>query len=367
LAGSFSVARTDSEFAEIRRLLFDLTRDRFAATGAEPPGDDAGQLLARTRAVLDELAAARSAARATTARLEELTDVVSAFVSLDYTRRASATGSSVCDGLADGLNLLADELSASTVSKKYVHDILESMTDPLLVLSDDGAIRSANEAMCRLVGHAREELLRCPFERIFEGVSAAVLIGSGGVRELSMTCRTRAGAEIPVAFSASLMRDARGVLEGIVCVARDLTESQRLEQERWQIHEAMQRQAILVDELSTPLIPITDRIVIVPLIGTLDEHRTRQLTETLLHGVTSRGARVAIIDITGVRTMSHPAIQGILDAMQGLRLLGAEVVLTGVRPETATTLMDLGVDLRGLITFGTLERGIAYARSHLAQ
>jgi rsbT co-antagonist protein RsbR len=146
-----------------------------------------------------------------------------------------------------------------------------------------------------------------------------------------------------------------------VCLLRDLTQAKRMEEERWRLREAIQRQAIVLEELSTPLIPLTDEVLVMPLIGSLDEQRIAQLTETLLRGVVYRQARVAIVDITGVRTIDEQAILGINRAVQAVRLVGAGVVLTGISPDVASTLVQLEVDLTGVVTFGSLQRGIVYA------
>src|SRR6185369_9231736 len=125
--------------------------------------------------------------------------------------------------------------------------------------------------------------------------------------------------------------------------------------------ELINVQAAALAERSTPLIPITDEIVVVPLIGSLDTDRGSQLIDTLLHGVSQNRARVAIIDITGVRTLDTQAASTLTGAAQALRLLGVEPVLTGIRAEVAQTLVTLGVRLEGISTRNNLQSGIALA------
>ena len=225
----------------------------------------------------------------------------------------------------------------------------------------DALIRTVNQSACDLVGLPREELLAQPIDTLFEGLSAADLIEAGGVRDQERSCRIKGGKSVTVSFSAAVMRDKRGVPEGIVCVARDLTEAKRSEEERWRLGEAVQRQAIILEELSTPLIPITDEILVMPLIGTVDEQRSAQILDALLHGVIARRTRVAIIDITGVKTMEAAGIEGILQAVKAVRLVGAEVALTGIRPEVARLLVAQGHDLGAVRTFGSLQNGIVDA------
>jgi rsbT co-antagonist protein RsbR len=114
-------------------------------------------------------------------------------------------------------------------------------------------------------------------------------------------------------------------------------------------------------ELSTPLIPISDDVVIMPLIGTIDSQRAQQVMEALLEGVAQHQASLVILDITGVSVVDTQVAQAFIQAAQAVRLLGAQVMLTGIQPQIAQTLVHLGVDLSGIITHGSLQAGIAAA------
>jgi CheY-like chemotaxis protein/anti-anti-sigma regulatory factor len=140
----------------------------------------------------------------------------------------------------------------------------------------------------------------------------------------------------------------------------------RAEQERARLQEEVIRmQAAMLEELSTPLIPLSDAVVIMPLVGTIDSKRAEQILSVVSQGVVSKGARVAIIDITGVPTVDTQVASVLIRASQAVRLLGAEVVLTGIRSRVARALVELGVDLGGLVTRGSLQAGITYAQSRL--
>ena len=109
------------------------------------------------------------------------------------------------------------------------------------------------------------------------------------------------------------------------------------------------------------MIPISDDVVVMPLIGTMDSRRAQQVLETVLEGVASSHARVAILDITGVAVVDTQVANALMRAAQAVKLLGAQVILTGIRPEVAQTLVGLGVDLNGIVTQATLQSGIAFA------
>jgi rsbT co-antagonist protein RsbR len=127
------------------------------------------------------------------------------------------------------------------------------------------------------------------------------------------------------------------------------------------LEEALQAQNAIMAELSTPLIPISDDVVVMPLIGAVDSRRAQQVMETLLVGIAERGAETAILDITGVPVVDTQVANGLIQAAQAVRLLGAQVILTGIRAEVAQTLVGLGADLSEIVTLANLQSGIAHA------
>lgn len=113
-----------------------------------------------------------------------------------------------------------------------------------------------------------------------------------------------------------------------------------------------QRQDLL--ELSTPVVELWQGILALPLIGTLDSARTQILMQNLLEAIVSRGATLAIIDITGVPTVDTLVAQHLLKTVSAARLMGADCLISGIRPQIAQTIIHLGVDLEGVITKATL-------------
>jgi rsbT co-antagonist protein RsbR len=170
------------------------------------------------------------------------------------------------------------------------------------------------------------------------------------------------GAKIPVHYNLFLTKNAKGESIGLATITRDLRSMKRMEEERQRLQdEIIQMQAKALNELSVPLIPISDRVVVMPLIGAVDEARTRQVLETLLAGVTQRQAAIAILDVTGVSVVDGAVVNALVQAARAVKLLGAQVVLTGIRPEVARTLVELNVELEGLVVRGTLQSGIKFA------
>lgn len=147
-----------------------------------------------------------------------------------------------------------------------------------------------------------------------------------------------------------------GEVWGALTCVRDVSAERRSERER---HAA--QEALMAAERSTPLIPITRDIRVIPLIGSLDGDRGQRLMEVALAGVRRDGVRVCIIDVTGARSLDTRAAASLHATARALRLLGAQVVLTGIGVEAAQTLSGLGIALSEVIVRGTLESGIAEA------
>ena len=120
-----------------------------------------------------------------------------------------------------------------------------------------------------------------------------------------------------------------------------------------------QQEAIRV--LSTPVLQVRERLLILPIIGVIDPQRARQLTEQLLRSIRTNRAKVVVIDITGVPVMDANVANNLVQTVEATRLLGATVIITGLSPEIAQTLVTIGVDLGKMNTVGDLQGGIEEA------
>ncbi|WP_437681463.1 PAS domain-containing protein [Sorangium sp. So ce131] len=151
-------------------------------------------------------------------------------------------------------------------------------------------------------------------------------------------------------------RDASGKPLRMVGMEVDITERREAEM-------VIEEQSKRLREMSTPLIPITDDVVVMPLVGIVDAQRADQVLSTLLEGLSRAQARVAILDVTGVSLIDSHVASVLVNAAKAVQLLGARVVLTGLRPEVAKTLVKLDVPWGSIVMRGTLQSGIAYATS----
>jgi rsbT co-antagonist protein RsbR len=166
-----------------------------------------------------------------------------------------------------------------------------------------------------------------------------------------------------VRVDALPVRGESGELEAYLGTVTDISERKRLEA---LLHETVAQKELIaaqktrLGELSTPFIPLSEGIVVMPLVGEVDAERADQVLERLLAGVSQHDVRMAILDVTGVLTVDTLVATALLRAGQAGRLLGARVVLSGIRPEVAQTLARMDAQLGDMATFASLKAAIAY-------
>lgn len=127
----------------------------------------------------------------------------------------------------------------------------------------------------------------------------------------------------------------------------------------------IRQQQDALKELSTPVLPVRERLLIMPIIGMLDRERATQLTDQLLNGIHEHRAKVVVIDITGTPEVDATVANHLVQTVDASRLMGASVIITGVSPRIAQTLVTLGVDLGKMNTIGDLQGGIEEAERQL--
>lgn len=127
----------------------------------------------------------------------------------------------------------------------------------------------------------------------------------------------------------------------------------------------IRQQAEAIRELSTPVLQIRDRMLLLPVIGVIDTHRAQLLTESLLRVIRASRAKVAVMDVTGVATIDSKVANHLLQTVAAARLMGTRVIVTGVSSEVAQSLVALGIELRTLNTSGDLQGGIEEAEHFL--
>lgn len=233
-------------------------------------------------------------------------------------------------------------------------------------------VEYVSENVAQLFGHSADAFLRgqvafadvifpADLQRVFTEVQT---YSESGVTSFQQEYRIvqRSGAVIWLYDFTTIIRDATGTITHYYGYVMDITARKEHEEAQVAIQQQLidAQQAALL-EISTPLIPVSDNAMVMPIIGSIDARRAQQILETLLEGIASHHTSIAIIDITGVQIVDTQVARTLIQAAQAARLLGTQVILTGIRPEVAQTLVHLGADLHDMQTLSSLQAGIAYA------
>lgn len=213
----------DSQIEKIFELIMELAAGNLGARGRSlGTGDELDGIIAGLNMLAEELSDRVISLSEAEQRAKEILEIITAIASLDFSRKAPVgKKGDIFDSICAGLNSLAKELHASTVSRDYFDSIIRSMKDMLLVLNPDGTIRTVNAATQQILGRGAEELAGGGAEMIFgEKINPLQLITSDTER----TFLAKDGRKIPVSFSCSLLHDESKRIQGMVCVAQDITE-----------------------------------------------------------------------------------------------------------------------------------------------
>lgn len=255
----------------------------------------------------------------------------------------------------------------------------------------DGRLGRVNPAFCAMLGYARAELEATGFQNITHPEDLPIskesvrclLAGEKDTYHFEKRYLRKDGAVVWADVSTALIRDHEGRPLHFITHVVDITERKAVlaEVERYRANleamveartqelvaaqESLTRQAREIIEMSVPVLQIWEGILVVPLVGTLDSERTRGVTERLLQAIVDYRADLVLLDITGVPTVDTRTAQHLLETTRSVRLLGSRVVLTGIRPAIAQTLVHLGVDMSSLTTRATLASGLRFAFGEL--
>ncbi|KAB8144486.1 PAS domain S-box protein [Chloroflexia bacterium SDU3-3] len=260
------------------------------------------------------------------------------------------------DEFSQVISSFNDLMHALATASAERQAIVDNTYAGILTVNHHGYIQSANPAIATLFGYNVVDVIGRPVADLLPVPYAQEYRHVGPAREVVGQHMDGSPLALELAVGEMMLDEKRL----FVALLTDLSERKRTELERAQMQEQIiAGQKLALAELSTPLIPISDDVLVMPLIGTIDSQRAQQIIQSLLEGVEHNHTRVAILDITGVPVVDTQVAKSLIVAAEGVELLGAQVVLTGIRPEVAQTLVGLGIDLSAITTYSSLQIGVA--------
>jgi rsbT co-antagonist protein RsbR len=244
----------------------------------------------------------------------------------------------------------------------------DKVPDAVAISDESTDLLYTNAAYQEMLGYSEEELSRMncvdhfapeDTDKVQEAVDQTIINKSW---QDILPFQRKDGTKLLVSSSGFLVYNEKGDLSNFIGIFRDITQQLKEEEER----QALQQQVIdaqrtAIRELSTPLIPLSSTVVLMPLVGSIDSQRAQMVMEVLLEGIAHYQSDTAIVDITGVKVIDTQVANALIQAAQAAKLLGSQTILTGIGPAMAQTLVHLGADLSTLITRGSLQAGIAEA------
>ncbi len=259
------------------------------------------------------------------------------------------------------------EKSITICSTDRMAAALEVIPSAAVVMNQEGKIVGINDLALETFGYKEEELLGQEIEKLvperfrskhkhhrnsFFLDPKARQMGAG--RDLAGV--RKSGVEFPIEIGLKPINSDNGVVALATII--DITERRNLE-------ALVKRQQQDLMELSTPVIHLWDGILVLPIVGTLDSERSRCMVEQLLRALAESGSSVAIMDISGVPTVDTLVAQHLMKAIDAARLMGAECIVSGIRPEIANTIVNLGLDLSRVNTKSSMARALHDAFTHM--
>ncbi len=273
-------------------------------------------------------------------------------------------------------------------SEAKYRTLIETTDTGFAIIDQVGTVLDANPEYIRLSGETSLEAIigqlvtkwTADHDREKHLAAITKCFADGRIKNITLDFVDSKGHTTPVEVSGAMIEG--GGMKRAFKLARDVTDRKAAEknleersvkleilnqalkeeiEERRRAEEIVSRQAREILEVSIPVVQLWDGILSVPLIGTLDSQRTQQLMERLLQRIVETNSSVALIDVTGVPAIDTQTAQHLIETIKAVQLLGAQVILTGIRPAIAQTLVHLGINLSGVNTRSSMAAGLIFA------
>jgi PAS domain S-box-containing protein len=260
--------------------------------------------------------------------------------------------------------------------------VVDNLSDGMLILRSDQIVLACNARAAEMLGLSRREIVHMRVDHVLAHSPLSVDVWHDlwsrmePGRGVTAEARYAVGeAEQVVVNQVMPIYDVGKDLQGYVWLIRDVTElrhsqeqirARNLELQRAleELQDTSQVQGQLLETiraLSAPAVPILEGIIVMPLSGEIDSERAQRILGNLLEGIGDHQAKIAIMDITGVPVVDTAVANHLIRAARAALLMGCRPLLVGIRPEMAQVIVELGIDMSGLVTFSDLQSGVEYA------
>jgi len=252
----------------------------------------------------------------------------------------------------------------SNIDNNLSTEILNQLPTPVMAVNKDLELIFLNSAGCGLLGRELKELEghfcydlfnsqhcqteECMMKRVMGGEEPATVRNTVNIN----------GQNMPIEYTADVLKDKNGKIIGGLEYIIDITETVRQEQK-------LQNQSRTIMEISTPVIKLWDRILMLPVIGVVDSFRAQQMMDKMLNEINKTSSKVIILDIQGVAAVDTAVANHLIKIAKATSLMGCKCVLSGISPAVAQTLVQLGIDLGSINTNSNLQEAMADAFSLL--
>ena len=261
----------------------------------------------------------------------------------------------------------ADALREAKAMQEFYADVLNNLQTFVVVVDENGKIELINDAILNVEGLHKDEILGKDFVEVHwwqhsedaKETARRILEDalSGKVTFTEVYAMTRRGRLIPLLAYGVPLRRSDGSIRGAVLVGQDITEKKELERK---LQETIQKLKAAQEELSTPVVQVWDGVLALPIIGVVDSDRAMKIMETLLNKIVETQSEFVILDVTGVASIDTEVANHLMKTVQAASLLGAECIITGIKPEVAQTMIQLGLEIDKFVTRRDLQDGLKY-------
>jgi rsbT co-antagonist protein RsbR len=254
----------------------------------------------------------------------------------------------------DEKKTLSEVLGESVEGYRRIFDLAPIA---LGISDNEGHVLAVNRAHQKITGYSFEDWKNTSIATLYEDPNDRNRLlesvqEKGRVQEWEAKFKRKDGTEFIAIINMEQIEIAgRNVF---FTALRDITDLKRAQQELRERDEAIRK-------LSMPVVEVAEGVILMPLVGILDSARARQLTESVLGHIAGGKVDVVVMDISGIAAIDTRTANYLLRTVQAVKLMGSDLVITGVRPDVAVTLVTLGVDLSSVVTRGSLRDGLQYA------